>query len=231
MHLSFEQALFLRLISKPKFTFLLSLSRPLFLLVLWMLSDHCAKKLLPWLDGMLDADETYFKEHGESRPFKGEEGQFVVVAVVFVAIAVVVAAAVAAAVVCCEEALLSFSFSLCIVLFRSQRPTREHACLALPSACHMRAIAGVPLFSSHMIDLSECEMDENIETSAKYLERCSKVNILLEMELGITGGEEDGVDNTDIDNSRLYSQPEDIWVSPRPLVCRATERERVCVCV
>ena len=76
MHLSFELALFLRLISKPKFTFLLSLSRPLFLLVLWMLSDHCAKKLLPWLDGMLDADETYFKEHGESRPFKGEEGQF-----------------------------------------------------------------------------------------------------------------------------------------------------------
>eukprot|EP01147_Barroeca_monosierra_P009208 gene9207-1494_t len=96
-------------------------------------SDHCAEKLLPWLDGMLDADETYFKEHG------------------------------------------------------------------------------VPLFSSHMVDLSECPMDKNIELSAKYLERCAKCNVLLEVELGITGGEEDGVDNTGIDNSALYSQPEDIW--------------------
>ncbi|EGD82543.1 fructose-bisphosphate aldolase [Salpingoeca rosetta] len=96
-------------------------------------SDHCAEKLLPWLDGMLDADETYFKEHG------------------------------------------------------------------------------VPLFSSHMIDLSECDMEKNIRISGEYLKRCARLNILLEMEMGITGGEEDGVDNSDVDNAALYSQPEDIW--------------------
>jgi len=96
-------------------------------------SDHCAKKLLPWFDGMLDADEEYFKKHGE------------------------------------------------------------------------------PLFSSHMLDLSEEPKDENIAICKKYLERMSKINLLLEMEIGITGGEEDGVDNTDIDNSHLYTQPEDIW--------------------
>jgi fructose-bisphosphate aldolase class II len=96
-------------------------------------SDHCAKKLLPWLDGMLEADEKYFATHGE------------------------------------------------------------------------------PLFSSHMIDLSEESMEDNISTSAKYFERFAKVNLLLEVELGITGGEEDGVDNTGVDNAALYSQPEDIW--------------------
>jgi len=96
-------------------------------------SDHCAKKLLPWLDGMLDADEKYFAAHGE------------------------------------------------------------------------------PLFSSHMIDLSEEPMEENIDLCAKYYERMAKMNCILEIELGITGGEEDGVDNTEVDNASLYSQPEDIW--------------------
>lgn len=96
-------------------------------------SDHCAKKLLPWFDGMLEADEEYFKQHGE------------------------------------------------------------------------------PLFSSHMLDLSEESKEENIEICKKYLERMSKINILLEMEIGITGGEEDGVDNTGVDNAALYTQPEDIW--------------------
>jgi fructose-bisphosphate aldolase class II len=95
-------------------------------------SDHCAKKLLPWLDGMLDADEEYFKQHGE------------------------------------------------------------------------------PLFSSHMIDLSEEPLDENIEITARYLERSAKINCLLEMELGITGGEEDGVNNEGVDQEKLYSQPEEV---------------------
>jgi fructose-bisphosphate aldolase, class II len=98
-----------------------------------MHSDHCAKKLLPWFDGMLEADEAYFKEHNE------------------------------------------------------------------------------PLFSSHMLDLSEEPKDENIAICKKYLERMSKINLLLEMEIGITGGEEDGVDNTGVDNAALYTQPEDIW--------------------
>ncbi|EJD49678.1 fructose-bisphosphate aldolase [Auricularia subglabra TFB-10046 SS5] len=96
-------------------------------------SDHCAKKLLPWFDGMLDADEAYFKQHGE------------------------------------------------------------------------------PLFSSHMLDLSEESKEDNIATCVKYFERMAKLNIWLEMEIGITGGEEDGVDNTGVDNSKLYTQPEDIW--------------------
>jgi len=95
-------------------------------------TDHCAKKLLPWLDGMLDADEKYFKEHGE------------------------------------------------------------------------------PLFSSHMIDLSEEPVDWNIETTAKYLKRAAPMKQWLEMEIGITGGEEDGVNNEDVDNNSLYTQPEDI---------------------
>jgi fructose-bisphosphate aldolase class II len=69
---------------------------------------------------------------------------------------------------------------------------------------------GEPLFSSHMIDLSAEPMDENIEISKKYLERMSKIDMLLEIELGVTGGEEDGVDNTSVDNSELYSQPEDV---------------------
>lgn len=95
-------------------------------------TDHCAKKLLPWIDGLLDAGEAYYKENGE------------------------------------------------------------------------------PLFSSHMIDLSAESLKENIEISKKYLERMSKIDMLLEIELGVTGGEEDGVDNTNIDNSKLYTQPEDV---------------------
>jgi len=96
-------------------------------------TDHCAKKLLPWLDGMLDADEAYFKEHGE------------------------------------------------------------------------------PLYSSHMIDLSEESKEDNIATTAKYLERAAPMKQWLEMEIGITGGEEDGVNNEDVDNNSLYTQPEDIY--------------------
>ena len=96
-------------------------------------SDHCAKKLLPWLDGMLDADEAYFKKHGE------------------------------------------------------------------------------PLFSSHMIDLSEESPEENIKLTAEYLKRAAPMKQWLEMEMGITGGEEDDVDNEGIENARLYTQPEDIW--------------------
>lgn len=95
-------------------------------------TDHCAKKLLPWIDGLMDAGEAHYKEHG------------------------------------------------------------------------------VPLFSSHMIDLSEEPIEENIEISKKYLERMSKIGMTLEIELGITGGEEDGVDNTDVDSSKLYTQPEEV---------------------
>ena len=96
-------------------------------------TDHCAKKLLPWLDGMLDADEAWFKEHGE------------------------------------------------------------------------------PLFSSHMIDLSEEEVDWNVKTTADYLKRAAPMKQWLEMEIGITGGEEDGVNNESVDNNSLYTQPEDIY--------------------
>jgi len=95
-------------------------------------TDHCAKKLLPWIDGMLDAGEEFYKENG------------------------------------------------------------------------------VPLFSSHMIDLSEEPIEENIEISKRYLERMDKIGMTLEIELGITGGEEDGVDNTDVDVSKLYTQPEEV---------------------
>lgn len=95
-------------------------------------TDHCAKKLLPWLDGMLDAGEEFYKVHGKS------------------------------------------------------------------------------LFSSHMIDLSEESIEENIEVCKKYLERMSKMDMTLEIELGVTGGEEDGVDNTDVDSSKLYTQPEEV---------------------
>jgi len=70
---------------------------------------------------------------------------------------------------------------------------------------------GEPLFSSHMLDLSEEPLEENIAICKKYLERMAKVDLLLEMELGITGGEEDGVDNTDVDSSRLYTQPSEVW--------------------
>lgn len=95
-------------------------------------TDHCAKKLLPWIDGLLDAGEKHFAETGK------------------------------------------------------------------------------PLFSSHMIDLSEESLEENIELCGKYLERMAKMDMTLEIELGCTGGEEDGVDNTDMDHSMLYTQPEDV---------------------
>ncbi len=95
-------------------------------------TDHCARKLLPWLDGLLDAGEKFYKQHGK------------------------------------------------------------------------------PLYSSHMIDLSDEPIEQNIETCKKYLERMSKMGMTLEIELGITGGEEDGVDNTGIDSSRLYTQPEEV---------------------
>ena len=95
-------------------------------------TDHCAKKLLPWIDGLLDASEKHFAETGKS------------------------------------------------------------------------------LYSSHMIDLSEEPIEENIEICKQYLERMSKMGMTLEIELGITGGEEDGVDNTDVDDSKLYTQPEEV---------------------
>lgn len=95
-------------------------------------TDHCAKKLLPWIDGLLDAGEEHFR------------------------------------------------------------------------------LTGKPLFSSHMIDLSEEPISENLDICKKYLSRMSKIGMTLEIELGITGGEEDGVDNTDIDSSKLYTQPEEV---------------------
>jgi fructose-bisphosphate aldolase class II len=95
-------------------------------------TDHCAKNLLPWIDGLLDASEAHF------------------------------------------------------------------------------AATGKPLFSSHMIDLSEEPLHENIEICASYLARMSKMGMTLEIELGITGGEEDGVDNSDVDSSKLYTQPEEV---------------------
>jgi len=70
---------------------------------------------------------------------------------------------------------------------------------------------GYPLFSSHMLDLSEEPLEENIGTCKEYMEKFAKLDILLEFELGVTGGEEDGVDNTDIDNDRLYTQPEEVF--------------------
>ena len=70
---------------------------------------------------------------------------------------------------------------------------------------------GEPLFSSHMLDLSEEPLEENVATCVEYLTRMAKSNILLEMELGVTGGEEDGVDNTDVDSSKLYTQPEEVY--------------------
>jgi len=73
------------------------------------------------------------------------------------------------------------------------------------------AQTGMPLFSSHMLDLSEEPLEENIKICKQYLERMAKVNVLLEFELGVTGGEEDGVDNSDVDSSRLYTQPEEVW--------------------
>ena len=95
-------------------------------------TDHAAKKLLPWIDGLLDAGEEFYKKTGK------------------------------------------------------------------------------PLFSSHMLDLSEEPIEENIEICKKYLERMSKIGMTIEIELGVTGGEEDGVDNTEIDNALLYTQPEEV---------------------
>jgi fructose-bisphosphate aldolase class II len=95
-------------------------------------TDHCAKKLLPWIDGLLDASEKHFAQTGK------------------------------------------------------------------------------PLYSSHMIDLSEESLTENLEICKHYLERMSKMGMTLEIELGITGGEEDGVDNSDVDSSKLYTQPEEV---------------------
>jgi len=69
---------------------------------------------------------------------------------------------------------------------------------------------GKPLFSSHMLDLSEESLEENVATCVRYMERMAKIGMTLEIELGVTGGEEDGVDNTNIDNSLLYTQPEDV---------------------
>jgi fructose-bisphosphate aldolase class II len=69
---------------------------------------------------------------------------------------------------------------------------------------------GFPLFSSHMLDLSEEPLEENIAICKEYMEKFAKIDILLEFELGVTGGEEDGVDNTDVDSSRLYTQPEEV---------------------
>jgi len=69
---------------------------------------------------------------------------------------------------------------------------------------------GVPLFSSHMLDLSEENINENLSTCEKYLKELSELGISLEIELGVTGGEEDGVDNTSVDNALLYTQPEDV---------------------
>ncbi|OYT17676.1 MAG: class II fructose-bisphosphate aldolase [Bacteroidetes bacterium 4572_77] len=97
-----------------------------------MHTDHAAKKLLPWIDGLLDAGEEFFEMNGK------------------------------------------------------------------------------PLYSSHMLDLSEESIEENIEICKSYLARMSKIGMTLEIELGITGGEEDGVDNSDVDSSKLYTQPEEV---------------------
>lgn len=95
-------------------------------------TDHCAKKLLPWMDGLLEANLKHFKQTGKA------------------------------------------------------------------------------LFSSHMLDLSEETLQDNLEISSQYLEKMKNLDILLEIELGVTGGEEDGVDNSDVDNAKLYTQPQDV---------------------
>jgi fructose-bisphosphate aldolase class II len=76
---------------------------------------------------------------------------------------------------------------------------------------------GEPLFSSHMLDLSEEPLEENIAICKKYMERMAKIDLLLEFELGVTGGEEDGVDNSDVDSSRLYTQPEEVYYAMKEL--------------
>lgn len=95
-------------------------------------TDHCAKKLLPWVDGLIEAGRAYYREHK------------------------------------------------------------------------------VPLFSSHMLDLSEEPLHENLEICRSYLSRMAELQMTLEIELGVTGGEEDGVDNSGVDNAKLYTQPEDV---------------------
>jgi fructose-bisphosphate aldolase, class II len=102
-------------------------------------TDHAARKLLPWIDGLLEASRRQFEETGK------------------------------------------------------------------------------PLYSSHMLDLSEEPLEDNIGTCAEYLERMAPLGMTLEIELGVTGGEEDGVDNTNIDNSALYTQPEDVEYAYRTL--------------
>ena len=72
------------------------------------------------------------------------------------------------------------------------------------------AVTGRPLFTSHMLDLSEESLEENISTCVEYFEIMNKIDMMIEIELGITGGEEDGVDNTDVDNALLYTQPEEV---------------------
>ena len=103
-------------------------------------TDHAAKKLLPWIDGMLDAGEQFYEETGQ------------------------------------------------------------------------------PLYSSHMLDLSEETLEDNISISKKYLVRMSKIGMTLEIELGVTGGEEDGVDKTDVDSSKLYTQPEEVAYAYKELM-------------
>ena len=95
-------------------------------------TDHCAKNLLPWIDGLLNAGEIFYRQTGK------------------------------------------------------------------------------PLYSSHMLDLSEEPLEENIEVCKNYLIRMEKMGMTLEIELGVTGGEEDGVDNTNIDVSKLYTQPDEV---------------------
>ncbi|MEM9525795.1 MAG: class II fructose-bisphosphate aldolase [Bacteroidota bacterium] len=102
-------------------------------------TDHCAKKLLPWIDGLLEAGEKFYAKRG------------------------------------------------------------------------------MPLYSSHMLDLSEEPLEENLEISAKYFERMAKIGMTIEIELGVTGGEEDGVDNTGVDSSKLYTQPEEVFQSYQAL--------------
>jgi fructose-bisphosphate aldolase class II len=77
---------------------------------------------------------------------------------------------------------------------------------------------GEPLFSSHMLDLSEEPLHENLEICRATLERMAKLGMTLEIELGVTGGEEDGIDNTDIDDSRLYTQPADVLLAYEKLM-------------
>ena len=95
-------------------------------------TDHAAKKLLPWIDGLLEAGERFFSQHGK------------------------------------------------------------------------------PLFSSHMLDLSEEELQENLDTCVQYFERMNRMGMTVEIELGVTGGEEDGVDNSEVDSAHLYTQPEEV---------------------